>query len=481
MVQSEREKIVAPNTVIQNDRILVVDDDRNILKVIKMRAEAAGFEVTAVDGIDAAVAAATDTVFDLALVDLKLAEGSGIDLMEQLHRINPEMPVIILTAFGTIDSAVEAMRKGAYGYLTKPFDYRELLAQINASLDRGKLLKEVRRLRDLVNDRYDDKHVIGNSEKMKQIISQVAQAAQSDSSIYIEGESGTGKELIARMVHAGSPRKDQSFVTINCAALPETLWESELFGYKKGAFTGAACDRQGLFSLAHGGTFFLDEISEMPLPMQTKLLRVLQEREFYPLGSRTICKVDARLIATSNKELKKEVELGNFREDLFYRIYVIVIKLPPLRERKEDILTLAKFFLKQYTEKTNKEIKGFSSGAIQKMMSYDWPGNVRELKNEVERAVVMAVTDIIGEGDVFQMHTEEVETLNPLNHEVERLKPLKQAKADFEKQYLFRLIELTGGNISKAAELSGKYRADLYELMKKYDLKPSDFRETADQ
>lgn len=458
------------NKDIENIDILVVDDDKNLLKIIKLRIEAAGYSVTAVDQADAAIKAVTDKVFDLALVDLKLAESSGIALMENLHRINPEMPIIILTAFGTIDSAVEAMRKGAYSYITKPFDYCDLMVQINNSLEKTRLLKEVKRLRDIVADRDKYENVIGNSEIMREIFGQAVQAAKSDSSIYIEGESGTGKELIARMVHAASPRKDQPFVGINCAAIPDNLWESELFGYCKGAFTGALTNKEGFLTHANGGTFFFDEISEMPLQIQTKLLRVFQEREFYPLGSRKLTTVDTRLVATSNKDLKNEVEKGNFREDLFYRIHVINIKLPPLRERIEDIPILAKFFLKQFMEKTNKTIKGFSPDALQKMMLYTWPGNVRELKNEVECAVVMATTDIITEEGVLQ--TQELET--------DKLKPLKQAKADFEKGYLTGLMDLTGGNISKAAEISGKYRADLYELLKKYDLKPTDFRKSTE-
>jgi len=457
------------NIQTDNSRILVVDDDKNILKVIKMRVEAAGFSVTAVEQAEAAIKAVSDTVFDLALVDLKLAGASGIELMENLHRINPEMQIIILTAYGTIDSAVQAMQKGAYSYLAKPFDYHDLLLQIEKSLENSRLLKEVNSLRNLVIGGNPDRHIICKSESMKAVFRQAVQAAQSNSSIYIEGESGTGKELIARLVHTASPRKDNPFVSINCAAIPENLLESELFGYTKGAFTGAADNKNGLLMHANGGTFFLDEISEMPLAMQVKLLRVIQEREFYPLGSRKISKVDIRIIATSNKDLKDEVQKGMFREDLFYRIHVIQIKLPPLRERKEDIPQLAKFFLKQYSEKANKAVKGFLPAAIQKLMFYDWPGNVRELKNEIERAVVMTTKDLITEDIV----------LPGQESEGKLLKPLKLAKEEFEKDYLERIIGLTSGNVSRAAELSGKYRADLYELLKKYELNPADFRKPA--
>jgi two-component system response regulator GlrR len=445
---------------------LVVDDDKNILKVIKMRLEAEGYQVETFGDGDKALKMATDGVFDLALVDLKLAEKNGIELMEQIRRVNPEMPIIILTAYGTIQSAVEAMRKGAYNYITKPFDYPELLLQINNSLEKSLLSKEVKRLKDLVKERYGFENVIGNSEKMKRVIEQVAQAAQTDSTVHVEGESGTGKELIARTLHVASPRENKPFVAVNCAAIPETLLESELFGYEKGAFTGASDSKKGLFTQANGGTFFLDEISEMPFAMQAKLLRVLQEQEFYPLGGRKTVKVDVRLITSSNKDLKEAVKNGDFREDLFYRVHVIVINLPPLKERKEDLPLLAKFFLRKFTKKTKKKIEGFSPGAMQKLMLYNWPGNVRELENAIEGAVALATKDIITDDILLQ--TQELE--------IESLKTFKKAKEKFEKDYLVHLIGLSQGNMSKAAEMSGKYRADLYELLKKYDLKPADFR-----
>lgn len=448
------------------DHILVVDDDKNILKVIKMRLEAEGYQVVTVMHAKTALKAASDHVFDMALVDLKLNGENGVELMEALHGINPSTPIIILTAHGTINSAVEAMKKGAYSYITKPFDYPDLLAKIKDCLEKSQLYKEVERLRNLVTDRYGFKNIVGRSEKMQRVLEQVVQAAQSDSSVYIEGDSGTGKELIAKALHVGSQRKNQRFVAVNCAAIPETLLESELFGYEKGAFTGASRKKKGLFAQAHGGTFFMDEISEMPLPMQAKLLRVIQEREVMPVGGSTPLKVDFRLIASSNKNLKKAVEKGEFREDIFYRIHVIVINLPPLRERKEDIPLLSDFFLKKFTENTSKKIKGFSPAALQKMIQYEWPGNVRELENAIEGAVAMATRDVITDELILQSR----------NFEANAMNPYKKAKQDFEKNYLVQLIETAQGNISKAAAISGKYRADLYELFKKHKLKPADFR-----
>jgi two-component system response regulator GlrR len=269
------------------------------------------------------------------------------------------------------------MKKGAFNYLTKPFNYQELLLQINNCLEKSRLAKEVKNLRCLCDEKYGFNNIIGNSDGMRKVLEQVAQAAETESTVHVEGESGTGKELIAKSLHLASSRMDGPFVAINCAAIPETLLESELLGYKKGAFSGANKDKKGLFVEAHNGTFFLDEISEMPLTMQTKLLRVLEEREFYPLGGSKTIKVNTRIITASNKELAEEVEKGNFRKDLFYRIHVILIKIPPLRERKEDIPLLAKHFLNKYAILMQREIKGFSAPAVQKLLHHSWPGNVR--------------------------------------------------------------------------------------------------------
>jgi two-component system response regulator GlrR len=449
------------------DKILVVDDDQNILTVIQMRLEAEGYQVLKAVDSKQAISFSENNEIDLAVIDLILEEEDGIELMENLHQINPDIPVIILTAHGSIDSAVQAMKKGAFNYLTKPFNYQELLMQINHCLEKSRLSKEVKNLRCLCDEKYGFNNIIGNNDGMRKVLEQVAQAAETESTVHIEGESGTGKELIAKSLHLASSRKDGPFVAINCAAIPETLLESELFGYKKGAFSGASKDRKGLFVEAHNGTFFLDEISEMPLTMQTKLLRMLEEREFYPLGGTKTIKVNTRIITASNKELAEEVEKGNFRKDLFYRIHVILIKIPPLRERKEDIPLLAKHFLNKYANIMQREIKGFSASAIQKLLRHTWPGNVRELENTVESAVALAVHNKITDDLVLPKH----------GMKDNRVKPLKQAKDDFLKDYLVRLIELTHGNISQAAKLAGKYRADLYELLKKYKLNPTDFRD----
>jgi two-component system response regulator GlrR len=448
-------------------KLLVVDDDRNLLEIIRMRLESLDFEVTAVRDEEEARQAATAQVFDLAVIDLQLANLDGISLMEEIHLINPDLPTIILTAHGSIESAVEAMKRGAYTYLTKPFDARELKLHIDRALENRRLTSEVSRLKGLLAERYDFKNIVARSEKMQQVLEVVARIAQMDSTVHIQGESGTGKELIARAIHLASPRKDKAFVAINCAALPETLLESELFGHEKGAFTGAVKNSRGLFAQAHEGTLFLDEIGDMPPSLQVKLLRVLQERQFYPVGSEQSLSVDVRIIVATNKNLAELVKQDLFREDLFYRIHVIPIELPPLRERREDIPLLAEYFLKKFSSQMNKKIKGLAPAALQRLMLHEWPGNVRELENTIEYATAMTLQDVItddlilpGKGEAFE----------------ETLKPLTEARDAYEKGYLVRLLECTRGNVSGAAAIAGRYRADLYALLKKHGLNPGDFK-----
>ncbi|MBI5099055.1 MAG: sigma-54-dependent Fis family transcriptional regulator [Nitrospirae bacterium] len=447
-------------------KILVVDDDSNLLEVLRMRLESANYEVvTALSG-EVAIEEARQQSFDLSIIDLQLGNRDGISLMKDIHQISPDIPVIILTAYGSIESAVEAIKKGAYSYLTKPFDPRELLLQIEKALENRRLSSEINRLKGLIEEKYDFANIVAKSEKMQSILGNISIIAKADSTVYINGESGTGKELIARAIHLGSDRKDKPFVAINCAAIPETLLESELFGYEKGAFTGAMQSSKGLFTQAHKGTLFLDEIGNMPFSLQKKSLRVLQERQFYPLGSSKPIDIDVRIIVATNQDLKNEVKEGRFREDLFYRIHVIPINLPPLRERKEDIPSLVEHFFNEFNEKMKKKVKGLTPAAMQKLMLYNWPGNIRELKNTIEFAIAMTRHDVITEDLILQS----------TNQTHEKLQSLKEAKADFEKNYIVHLMELTGGNISKASELAGKYRADFYNLIKKYDLKPETFK-----
>lgn len=449
------------------DNILIVDDDKNMLEVLKLRLEEEGYRIAATTGAHDALKSVENELFDLAVVDLKLSgKEDGIELMRDLRQIGPEMPVIILTAYGTIETAVEAMKQGAYSYLTKPFDRRELLLQIKNGLEKSSLSREVRRLKALLGERYGFENIIGKSKKMQEVLEQVSRAAETDSNVFIYGESGTGKELVAKSLHLLSARKDNPFVAINCAAIPEALLEGELFGYNKGAFTGAVRNKRGFFVQAHGGTIFLDEISEMSVSMQVKLLRVLQEKQFYSLGGEKPTDVDVRILTATNKNLEDEVKRGKFREDLFYRIYVIPIRLPPLRERREDIPLLADHFIKKFARKVKKEIKGISTPALQKLLSYSWPGNVRELENTIEYAAAMTTKDVIVEDLILQSRTIQESKVNSL----------KEAKNQFEVNYISNLLLLTRGNVSKAAKLAGKYRSDFYDLLKKHDLNPSDFK-----
>ena len=448
-------------------RILVVDDDRNLIELIRMRLETANYEVTTALNERDALQAVKNQVFDLAIVDLRLINQDGLALMEEIHLINPEIPVIILTAHGSIENAVEAMKKGAYSYITKPFEPRDLLFQIEKALENRRLTSEIQRLKDLLLERYDFANIIAKSEKMQAVLEAVSRIAKTDSTVYLHGESGTGKEVIAKAIHIASDRREKSFVAINCAAIPETLLESELFGHEKGAFTGAVRSTKGLFTQAHEGTLFLDEIGEMPLSIQAKLLRALEERQFYPIGGERPVRVDVRVIVATKKDLEEEVKKANFREDLFYRIHVIPISLPPLRDRKEDIPHLVDHFLKKVSHQMKKDVKGLSPHAMQKLMIYDWPGNVRELENTIEYAVAMTQQETITDEYILQTKAAPQGAL----------KPLKESKEAFEREYLVHILQVCEGNVSRAAKISGKYRADFYDLLRKHNIKPHDYKD----
>ncbi len=450
-------------------KILVVDDDRNLIEVLKVRIESAGYEVTTALKEEEAIEAAKNQMFDLAILDLQLERSDGISLMQQLHLLFPDLPVIILTAHGTIESAVEAMKRGAYSYVTKPFNARDLLLQTEKALENRVLQKEIRRLKNFLNEKYDFSNIVTRSEKMQRVLETVTRIADSDSTVYIQGESGTGKELIAKAIHMASSRKDKPFIALNCAAIPETLLESKLFGHEKGAFTGATQNARGSFTQAHTGTLLLDEIGDMSLTTQAKVLRVLQERQFYPVGSEKLVEVDVRVIVATNKDLEEEVKKGLFRHDLYYRIHVIPIQLPPLRERREDIQPLVDHFLKKYNDRMKKAIKGVTPGAMKKLMLYDWPGNIRELENTVESAVAMTPQEYITDEDILPFRPSSA---------AEPLKSLRDAKNAFERNYLINLLQTCKGNVSDAAELAGKYRADFYTLLNKHNLNPADFRNT---
>ena len=464
-------------------KILVVDDDKNLLELAKTRLAAANYGVTVALGQEEALAAVNNESFDSAIVDLRLADEDGITLMEKLHAIFPGMPVIILTGHASVEGAVDAMKRGAYTYLTKPFDPRELILQIGRALESCKLASENQMLKGMLKEKYDFANIVAKSDKMQRVLEAVSRIAKTDSTVYIHGESGTGKELIAKAIHLASPRKDKPFVAINCAAIPETLLESELFGHEKGAFTGAVRSTKGLFTQANEGTLFLDEIGDMPLSIQVKLLRALEERQFYPVGGEKPVQVDVRVVVATKKDLVEEVKKGQFREDLFYRIHVIPIVLPPLKDRIEDIPYLVDHLLKKISQQMKRDVKGLTPKAMEKLMQHDWPGNVRELENTLEYAVTMTQRDIVTDDLVLQtkVSTGAVATtgdtiqaqLLPTNGS---FKTLKEARSEFERAYLVRLLHSCNGKATRAAEIAGKYRADFYDLLKKHDIKLAEFK-----
>ena len=455
---------------MEQERILVVDDDEGLLHLLRMRLSALGFSVTPCTGGRDALTAARQETFDIAITDLRLRAEDGLALAEELMQIQPGLPVIILTAHGSIPNAVEAMQRGAFGYLTKPFDDKELKATLDKALIQLRMTREIQRLKSLVKELYGLENVIARSPAMQRLFQQVAQIADSDATILLTGETGTGKEVLARVLHANSRRSKGPFVALNCAAISETLFESELFGHIRGAFTNAVAAKRGLFQSAHGGTLFLDEIAEMSLPMQVKLLRAVQEREVREVGAEYATKVDVRIIAATNKDLAESVKAGTFRHDLYYRVSVVPLALPPLRERKDDIPLLAQHFLKQSAKRSNKDVRGFTPAAMHRLMVYPWPGNVRELENAVEKAVVMSRQDM-----VLPEFLPTAGATSDIG-----LKPLTEAKEDFERTYLRNVLQMTGGNISRAAQFAGRYRADFYKMLKKYGLHPSMLKERSD-
>ncbi|NOY53467.1 MAG: sigma-54-dependent Fis family transcriptional regulator [Deltaproteobacteria bacterium] len=449
-------------------KILIVDDDPNILEVLAMRLESQGFEPTKAVSGDEALALLEAARFDLILTDLRMAGMDGIDLTEEVRRRNAEVPVILLTAHGSIPNAVEAMQKGAFSYLTKPFDDRELLIHIERALEKSRMQKQIHNLESLVEDRFSFKQIIGRSRPMKEIFKQVELVAGSDSTVLLTGESGTGKELFARAIHAHSHKADGPFLTVNCGAIPENLLENELFGHEKGAYTGADSAKEGYFARADGGTLFLDEIGETPPAIQVKLLRVLQEKAFTPIGSDRMVTVDLRLVAATNRDLEQAVAEGTFREDLYYRIHVIPIHIPPLRERKEDIPFLVDHFIRTCSTRLKKPIEGIDPVAVQQLLQQNWPGNVRELENRIEQAVVMARGILLTPQDFFFLHKEDAQT---------SFLSFRQAKDVFEKEYVTHVLKVTGGHVTNAAKMAGKQRADFYNLMKKHQIRREDFCE----
>ncbi len=449
-------------------KILVADDETSHRQMIEAVLAAEGYEVTQAEDGQAAISAVEDRFYDLVIMDVRMPNVDGIQALQKIKQISPDIPVIIMTAYASVGSAVDALKSSAYDYLIKPLDIDELKILVDKALRHHQLEQENIYLKERLSDRFDFSNIIGRSPSMTRLFETVALVAPSEATALIVGESGTGKELIANAIHQNSPRKDRPLIIVNCAALPETLLESELFGHEKGAFTGAITRKQGRFQLAHNSSIFLDEIAEMAPATQAKILRVLQEREFEPVGSTQTIKVDTRVIAATNKNLEEEIQAGRFREDLYYRLNVVTVDLPPLRQSREDIPLLADFFLKQYAEKNRRLIKGFTPRATDLLMRYGWPGNVRELENIIERAVIMSRGEMITP----------LEFPNDLQNLDEALKESRidltpgRSLKEVEKVLILRTLEETGGNRTHAARILGISRRTLQLKLKEYGINP---------
>jgi len=450
--------------------ILVVDDEKNYLVVLETLLRSEGYEVITADNAKDALEIVLESDVDLVLTDMKMPGISGMELLETIKRRKPDIPVIMMTAYGTIEMAVEAMKKNAYDYITKPFKNEELKRTIRKAIENYTLLKENRRLSRELRERYRFANIIGKSKPMLEIFSTIEKIASSRASVLITGESGTGKELIAKAIHYSGSHKDGPFISINCGALTETLLESELFGHERGAFTGAIAMKKGRFELADKGTLFLDEIGDMPASLQVKLLRVLQEMEFERVGGTRTIKVDVRIISASNKTMKEEVEEGRFREDLFYRLNVIHIHIPPLRERVEDIKLLVNYFIDKYSKEEGKEGLKISADAWKALYGYHWPGNVRELENVIERAVVLNSDGIIDLDDLPLEISKKDQELD-----IDRFIPigaaLQKTLEEIEKALITRALRYNNNVQAHAARMLGITKSLMQHKIKKYNIK----------
>ena len=455
----------------KNIRIAVIDDDVKMLELLKKVLSKKGYKVDTFSTPKLALPKISENGYDIVLTDVNMPDMNGIEVLKRIKESSPDTIVIMITAFATVSTAVESMKLGAYDYISKPFNMEEFLLTIDRAVEKIALKKEVEILRREIQQRYSFGNIIGKSPQMQKVYQLIQQVAKVNSNVIIYGKSGTGKELVAKAIHYNSPRRNKPFIAVNCSSIPETLLESELFGHEKGAFTGAVSSRKGLFEEANGGTIFLDEIGDMSLAMQAKLLRVLEDKEIRHVGSDKSHKVDVRVIAATNKDLKKEVEKGNFREDLFYRLNVIPIYLPELKERTEDIPLLVEYFLKKYGEQAGRPNLKISREALSCLMRYDWPGNVRELENLIERLVVLATGDEITVSDlpphISACKKERlIENLTLGEH---------ITLEELEKRYIQKVLKDTGWHKQRTAEILGIYRKIKEYGLKKPDEPPDEF------
>ena len=448
--------------------ILIVDDEKNYLTILSAVLEDEGFEVlTALGGREALELHKTSDL-DLILTDMKMPEMDGIELLEHIKSVDSDLPVIMMTAYGTVDKAVEAMQKGAYTYVLKPFDNERLIIYVKKAISMYQVVKENRILRDAVESQYRFGNIIGKSKKMRDIFDTIQKVAPTSATVLIEGESGTGKELVARSIHFNSHRRQKPFVAVNCSALAESLLESELFGHERGAFTGAVATKKGRFELADGGTLFLDEIGELSQNLQVKLLRVLQEKVFERVGGVRTISVDIRIIAATNKDLQYEMQIGRFREDLYYRLNVVHIALPALKERQEDIRLLVNHFLKKYASE-RQSVEGVDQEVDRLFYKYSWPGNIRELENVIERVMILCPGEIIRVSDLPKGFTDNVH--NTLHLEgIPADAKLYDTLAMIEKAMIERALKISGNVQSHAADLLGIGKSGLNQKIKKYNL-----------
>ncbi len=455
--------------------ILVVDDEPAILDVMRVNLERKNYIVHTAQTGREALSLIGENSYALFIIDYSLPDMNGFQLMAELRRKDADAIIMMITAHGTIEMAVEAMRAGAFNYLAKPINYDEMALLVEKGAGHHRLLTELWRTKSELDEKFEMDNIVGQSKKMLKVYEKVRTVAESDATVLIRGETGTGKELIARAIHRHSQRRNRSFIRMNCAAIPESLLEAELFGHERGAFTGAIQQRKGKFEAANGGTIYLDEIGEISMTVQAKLLRVLQEGEFDRMGGNDTITIDTRVITTTNRDLEEAIREGTFRLDLFYRLNVIPVYLPSLRERKEDIPLLVHHFIKKFAKKNNKEITSISPTAMAAITQYDWPGNVRELENIIERAVVLSAKDRLDDIEIPGMPGNNGKMLNISGQELGFQSAKKKVIESFETHYLSHVLKKHRGNISASAKEAGLDYKNFHNKLKKYHLKKSQF------
>ncbi len=464
-----------------SNSILLVDDKAEMLDLLKrILLKRMNLSIRTALNAREAIREIRDNSIDVVVADIRMPEMDGIELLKKIKEVKNEIAVIMLTAYGSVETAVEALKIGAFDFLTKPLDNERFIHTVRKAVEFGRILREKEQLQEELRKVVPARDIIGNSDAIRRMLNQIDIIAGTEETVLIRGDTGTGKELAARRIHSLSKRSQRCFVAVNCPAIPESILESELFGYKKGAFTSASSDKEGLFESADGGTIFLDEIGDIPFSVQSKLLRVLQEKEFRPLGSTRSVHVDARVIASTNQDLEKKIANGTFRDDLYYRLNVITLRMPSLKERMDDIPLLAKFFLKRYAQEYGNDLQGFSRDALYCLTMRNWKGNVRELQNVVKRAVIFSKGPVIERANLESLLQPDpcpaglLDSLFSLNYKEAR----KKAIEHFTVNYVRNLLKKSGGNVTRAAKIAGIERQSLQHVLRKYNIDPRELRDT---